>query len=590
MKLLLAGYYGSGNIGDEAILQALLSEIRKVYPYGITVLSENPHETSMSCNVNSVHKYSVFKILKELKTSDAFILGGGGILQDSTSARSFLYYVILILLAKCFKKKVVLLGQGIGPVRNKFLLKRAFKNIDLVTVRDEKSLKELTRIGAKPQKLVLTADLSFLLGSPNKEKGKKLLDIDGVKKCRPRLIGVSLRPPVKGKESISKYKAIAAACDHLIKEKDSQVVFLIFKYPDDIDVTNKVMSYMKYPAHVLLRRCTPSEMLDIISGIDGLIGMRLHSLIFSAIAKVKSLGLSYDPKVESFQRIVGNPLIDFNGIDAGRLISEADKFIENLSVKSAYGIEQLINKADENIKLLVECLKNNRIKILGVEIDDLSMEQAVRKAEEILESKIPGMIVTPNSEMIMAAQKDIELKGIVNNASISIADGVGLIIAGRILGKKIRQRLTGIDLMLKIADLAREKGYRLFLLGGKEGVAGKAAENLKADVAGTLQGYSMNDHLVTENIKSSKPDILFVGLGSPKQEKWAAKHLKELNVPLVMCVGGSFDVISGKVKRSPLLMRRLGIEWFWRLIMEPRRWRRMLVLPVFILKVIRSRF
>jgi N-acetylglucosaminyldiphosphoundecaprenol N-acetyl-beta-D-mannosaminyltransferase len=327
-------------------------------------------------------------------------------------------------------------------------------------------------------------------------------------------------------------------------------------------------------------------MLNVISGLDALIGMRLHSLIFSSIAKVPGFGLSYDPKVETFQRFTGKPWIDFNSLNEKDLISETDRFIDN-PVAVPYGMEQV---ARENLTLLSECLKNERVRVLGVDIDNLDMDGAVKKAEEILLLKNPGMMVTPNPEMIMAAQKDLELTGIINNASISIADGVGLMIAGRIIGKRFRSRIAGIDLMLKLADISRDKGYRLFLLGGREGVAEKAAENLRANIAGTFHGYSMNDRLAVDMIKKANPDILFVGLGSPKQEKWASKHLKELGVPLVMCVGGSLDVIAGRVKRAPLLMRRFGLEWLWRLITEPRRWRRMLVLPVFLLKVIRSRF
>lgn len=587
MKLLLAGYFGSGNIGDEAILQSLVSGIRENYPFGkITVLSADPRETSKTYNVYSVHKYSFFRILKELRNSDAFILGGGGILQDATSARSLFYYLLLISAAKSFGKKVILLGQGIGPARNKYLLKKTLMNVDLITVRDERSLRELREIGARTKKLVLTADLSFLLGSPDKEKGKKLLETEGIIKCRTRLIGVSLRPPVKGKDHVSKYRAVASLCDHLIKEKDSSVAFLIFKYPDDLEAVNQVMSFMKYPAHVLLRRCAPNEMLDAITSFDALIGMRLHSLIFSSIAKVPCFGLSYDPKVESFQKFSGRPWTDLNRLNEKHLISEVDSFLDNPGA-AAHSMEQI---ARENLTLLSECLKNDKVRVLGVEIDNFNMDGAVKKAEEILASRGPGLIVTPNPEMIMAAQKDIELTGIINNASMSVADGVGLMIAGRIVGKKFKSRIAGIDLMLKLAGISRDKGYRLFLLGGREGVAEKAAENLNGNVVGTFHGYSMNDWLVIDTIRNAKPDILFVGLGSPKQEKWASKHLKELGVPLVMCVGGSLDVIAGRVWRAPLFMRRIGLEWFWRLITEPRRWRRMIVLPRFIIRVIMSRF
>ena len=589
MKILLAGYFGSGNIGDEAILQVLATQLKKQFPFGeITALSGNPDETSRLYDIGSAHKYSIVNILKGMLSCDAFILGGGGLLQDSTSARSLLYYSSLIILAKLFRKRTILLGQGIGPVHNTALLKKALKKVDLVTVRDERSYKELMSIGAKPKKLSLTADLSFLLGSPDKENGKKILDIDGVKKCRSRSIGISLRPPIKGKDAEENYSAIAVLCDHLIKEKDSQIVFLIFNYPEDLDAINRVMGRMKYPAHILLRRCKPSEMLDVISSLDALIGMRLHSLVFSFIAGIPGFGLSYDPKVETFQKFTGRKWLDLKGLKETDLIKDVSAFIDDMSAGTV-GVELFVKAAGKNFTLLDECLKNKRERILGVEIDNLTMGEALKKAEDLITSKSTGLIVTPNPEMIIAAQHDVELTSIVNGAYLSIPDGVGLMIAGRILGKSFRERIAGIDMMMRLADLSREKGYRVFLLGGTEGVAEKAAQAFNANVVDSFHGYSMNDQLMIDRIKQAKPDILFVGLGSPRQEKWAAKHLKELNVPLVMCVGGSFDVIAGRVKRAPVIMRKAGLEWFWRLIQEPSRWRRMMVLPKFILKVIFTR-
>ena len=585
MKLILAGYFGSGNIGDEAILSAVLSDIKLDHPSAeITVLSEDPAETSNIYGIRSIDKHSFLRIIIEIRNTDALIFGGGGLLQDSTSAKSLYYYLSLIFLAKFFGRKVILIGQGIGPVRHRSILKRALADVDLVAVRDEKSMKELVEIGAKPKKLALTADSAFLLPPPDRDKGRKTLDIDGIKKCKRHLIAFALRRSVDDRFAPVNYKIIAEACDQLIKEKDSQAVFLIFKYPDDIDAAEQVMKLMKYPAHILLRRCSPSEMLDVISAFDGVVGMRLHSLMFASMAGIPSLGLSYDPKVESFQRAVGGNYIDLNLASDTALMNKIDVFIDNLNIP-AFNSDLLAIKARDNIFLMNECLKINKIKVLGIDIDNITFDDAVKKAEDILAEKIPGLIVTPNPEMIMSAQKDIDLRNIVNSASLAVPDGVGLLIAGSLIGRKFRSRIAGIDLMLNLVDIAKTKGYKIFLFGGAEGVAEKAAEAMHIDPANTFQGYSMNDRLIIDKIKSAKPDILFVGLGSPKQEKWASKYLNELNVPLVMCVGGSLDVIAGKVKRAPVFMRKRGLEWSWRLITEPKRWKRMIMLPVFIIKV-----
>lgn len=590
MKLTLAGYYGCGNLGDEAILESLITGIREMHPDAdLTVLSGDPDATSQCYNVRAIKRSSIFGVIKSIKQSDALILGGGGLLQDITSKRSLRYYLSIIKLAKFFKKKTLLLGQGIGPVRGKRSLKSALRNVDLITVRDEASLKELADIGVRAKKIVLTADMALLAGKSDREKAEKLLKIDGVAKCRSRMIGVSLRPPVGGQTSTSQYKAIAAACDHLIKDKESQVVFLIFKYPEDMEISEKVMGFMKYHPHVFFRQCRPSDMISVISVLDAVIGMRLHSLIFAAKAGIPAFGLSYDLKVSSFQKIMGRPSVDFNGINESSLIREIDSFLDT-SGKGSAGIELFEQKARLNFTYLDEVLMDKRTEVLGVKIDDLTMKGSMDKVKEFLNKRSHHLIVTPNPEMIMTAQNDVDLKSIINGASLAPADGVGLMMAGRLLGRRFRERVAGIDLMMQIVHIAKEKGLKIYLLGGKEGVAEAAAKNLDANVVGAYQGYSMNENMIIDSINKAKPDILFVGMGSPKQEKWASKHLKGLNVPLVMCVGGSLDVISGRVKRAPVIMRKTGFEWLWRLITEPKRWRRMLVLPKFILKVAASRF
>jgi len=589
MKLVIAGYYGCGNLGDEAILGSLVSGIRGMSKKtDITVLSGDTRETSSCYDVAAVKRFSFIEILRAIRKCDAFVLGGGGILQDVTSKRSLRYYLSLINMAKFFKKKIVLLGQGIGPIKNRTMLRRSLKNADLITVRDEASLKVLMDAGVSAKRIALAADLSFLMGGPDKAKGAKLLELEGIKKCKQRIIGVSLREPAGKIDRKEKYKAIASVCDHLIKEKDVQLAFLIFRYPDDIEAINNVMSFMKYPAPIMLRRCCPDDMLAVISNMDAVIGMRLHSLIFAAKAGIPSFGLSYDPKVAGYQRSCGQPWMDLKNMNAQVLQQKVDAFLE--STGRRIPDEKLAEKAKTNITLLEECLNKDRIDVLGVEIDNLSMDDAAKKAADILQKSGPGLIVTPNPEIIMAAQKDVELKGIINNSALAPADGVGLMIAGRILGKKFKERVAGIDLMMRIIDIAKDKGLKIFLFGGTEGIAEQAVQKIGSNVAGTFHGYSMNDQLVIDKIRQAKPDILFVGLGSPRQEKWAFRHLKDLKVPLVMCIGGSLDVIAGKVKRAPAFMRILGLEWLYRLIKEPRRWRRMIVLPIFIIKVIRSRF
>jgi len=220
--------------------------------------------------------------------------------------------------------------------------------------------------------------------------------------------------------------------------------------------------------------------------------------------------------------------------------------------------------------------------LAGVIVDNITLKQAVEKAGEFLASNQPHLIVTPNPEIIVACQKDKELKQIINNASLRLPDGISMVVVSKILGKPLRERVTGIDLMQEIIKIYGPK-KKIYLLGGKQEVV-EAAAKLLPGVVGFHNGYfkDTEEHKVIEDIRVMKPDILFVGLGAGRQEKWLNRHLQELNVPVSMVIGGSLDVISGMKKRAPKIFQRLYIEWLYRLITEPSRWKRQLALPKFL--------
>ncbi|MEW6172785.1 MAG: WecB/TagA/CpsF family glycosyltransferase [Bacillota bacterium] len=234
--------------------------------------------------------------------------------------------------------------------------------------------------------------------------------------------------------------------------------------------------------------------------------------------------------------------------------------------------------------------------MLGVEIDTVTLEGAATRAAELIALGGSHQVVTLNPEYLFRARKEKDLLEIVRQAALVTADGIGIVWAARVNGTGIPGRVTGIDLMLAICHRAAQAGWRVFFLGGRPGVAEDAAARLKSEipglqVAGTFHGYfsTAEEPEVIGRIRVTQPEVLFVGIGAPKQERWIHKNLRVLGVPLAMGVGGSFDVLSGRVKRAPVWMRRLGLEWLARLIREPRRWRRMLVLPRFALLVLRTR-
>ncbi|NQT29740.1 MAG: WecB/TagA/CpsF family glycosyltransferase [Candidatus Saganbacteria bacterium] len=229
----------------------------------------------------------------------------------------------------------------------------------------------------------------------------------------------------------------------------------------------------------------------------------------------------------------------------------------------------------------------NIINFAGIKVDNVTLAEASARVFALLSSTKPQLIVTPNPEMIVTSQSDKELKEIINSAALRVPDGISMVVVSKILGKPLKERVSGIDLMLSIIKSPLKKGLKIFLLGGKPGVAEKAAVNLARkypaiNIVGTQDGYFKDDAKIIEEIKKAQPDILFAGLGAGRQEKWLNRHLKELGVPVSMTIGGTLDVISGQKKRAPKWIQALYIEWLYRLITEPNRWKRQLALPQFL--------
>ncbi|RPF47218.1 N-acetylmannosaminyltransferase [Thermodesulfitimonas autotrophica] len=236
-----------------------------------------------------------------------------------------------------------------------------------------------------------------------------------------------------------------------------------------------------------------------------------------------------------------------------------------------------------------------RINILGAPVDAVTVAAAVARVSELIARGGTHQVVTLNPEYLYRAQREPDLLAIAREASLVTADGVGIVWAASVHGYSLPERVTGIDLLVALCDRAAAEGWRVFFLGGQPGVAAAAASRLKAEypglmIAGEHHGYFTADEeaMVLEKIKAAAPQLLFVGLGAPKQERWIYKYRQQLGNVVAMGVGGSFDVLSGRTKRAPAWMQRWGLEWLGRLFYEPHRWRRMLVLPRFALLVLRA--
>lgn len=236
-----------------------------------------------------------------------------------------------------------------------------------------------------------------------------------------------------------------------------------------------------------------------------------------------------------------------------------------------------------------------RVSLLGASIDALSTQETVERVAGFVREGRPRRVMTLNPEFLYRAQSAGELLDLVKRADLVTPDGEGIVWACRMAGRPVPERVTGIDLMLRLVEKAAAEGWRVYFLGAAPEVADEAAEKLRRlypglRIAGCRHGYFQEDegYKVAEEISKARPDFLFAALGAPKQEIWIDRHLEKSGATVAVGVGGSLDVLAGRAKRAPHWVRRLRLEWLYRLLREPSRWRRQLVLPLFAWLVIKE--
>lgn len=357
MHLVLSGYYGFDNIGDEAILYSIIESLRRLdSDIQLTVLSNNPEYTRKTYNVDAVNRWNWKEIHTALKSADGLISGGGSLLQDATSMKSIPYYTGIMQTAMMLKLPVFIYAQGIGPIHKS--LSRVFVRSTLnkaagITVRDKGSKRLLQEIGVKKDIHIVPDPVLCLDGSVFTNDWLKKQDLSGL------IITVSLR------DWISKYnfKTLIAEALDKIAEKGNSIVFVPMHGEQDVKTSESVAALMKEKSIVAPGDLSMGEKISIIGESDLLIGMRLHALIFSAITATPFVALSYDPKVDSFASIVDQPIAGhvskpgWNADTLTDLVFSLIADLENQSAMLSEKIKPLKAEAIETARLALDVFK-----------------------------------------------------------------------------------------------------------------------------------------------------------------------------------------------------------------------------------------
>ncbi len=361
-RIVVSGYYGSKNAGDEAMLAAMLEVLADLDPQlHITVISANPEDTKKRHGVDSIFWLSLPALLREIWRADLLISGGGSLLQNVTSRRSLYYYLAIIFIAKLLGKKVMLYAQGIGPIIGS-VAQRAMRwlgnRVSLITVRDQGSLAELSRLGITRPHIECTADPVLAIHPVSREAGRAIFKKYHADGAKP-VVGISVR---KWRDWHHYKEVLAQVADKVIKEFGARVIFLPMQYPEDVQVSVSIAELMTEKCTVLKDEYSTSEFLSLVGNMDLMLGIRLHALIFAGVMGVPMLGISYDPKIDRFLASVGEkPVGNLADVKADELMIEIrrkwnDK--ETFRQRNAELLTKLRDLAARNAELAIDLIEH----------------------------------------------------------------------------------------------------------------------------------------------------------------------------------------------------------------------------------------
>ena len=363
MKFVISGYYGFKNSGDDALLLSIVKRIKNDYKDArIVVLSSSPQSTRKEYDVISVNRYNIFAILWHISSCDLLISGGGTLIQDETSTKSLLYYLTIIKFAKLFRKKVMLYANGIGPLKsfkNIEKTKNVLNDVDLITLRDNNSLSELEQLEVSKPVTEITADPVFLLDAD--ENGDILFKNYNIPEDR-KLMCVSVRNWKGNPENF--VKTIADFCDYANQKYGIYTVFVPMQTSRDYDLSLKIKTEMKSDSTIIGGKYPFETILSFISKMYLCVGMRLHSLIFSASMLIPTIGIVYDPKIKGFlDDINEDRFVELEDISFEKLSGYLDDISlnhEEIKRNMKYEIPAIRKKAERNAVLMKELLEKGR--------------------------------------------------------------------------------------------------------------------------------------------------------------------------------------------------------------------------------------
>lgn len=356
--IIISGYYGLGNSGDEALLKSIVDDLRRHDPdIRITALSGDARHTREAYGIDTVDRFAPLAVLRAMSRAKLLISGGGSLIQDATSTKSLLYYLAIIAVAKLMGLKVMLYANGMGPISDKNVGKvtRVLNRVDLITLRENISLAEISRCRITRPRVEVTADPAYLLRPCAPERAEELTRLFG---GGERTVAISVR---EWKTAGGDFEAQLAKTADMLAEKGWTPLLFPMQLSKDLDISRRIMSKMKNPAGLVDREITVAEMLGVIQSCGAVIGMRLHSLIFASAVNVPMIGIIYDPKIRgSMEYMNQRRYVEAERVNGEDLFAmTADCLAHSDEIKARLAEENLIlrEKAGQNAVMALELLK-----------------------------------------------------------------------------------------------------------------------------------------------------------------------------------------------------------------------------------------